>query len=111
MSISDCTGTAAEHQNCGATDDSTLSTGIPVHGYSLREYTANDYQRIIYPPAVYQDAPENVIGILHTKDFVLRYVEEDKLPALEQIMRPVIFVPQRITADRIHRMRSSTYIR
>ncbi|MGI6454984.1 MAG: hemolysin family protein [bacterium] len=50
---------------------------------------------------VYQDAPENVIGILHTKDFVLRYVEEDKLPALEQIMRPVIFVPQRITADRI----------
>lgn len=38
---------------------------------------------------VYRDSPDNIIGILHTKDLVLRYIEEDKIPALEQIIRPM----------------------
>lgn len=50
---------------------------------------------------VYQDSLDNIIGIVHAKDLMLRYLDPGGLTALSEVMRPVVIVPENITADRL----------
>lgn len=50
---------------------------------------------------VYRDSIDNIIGVIHTKDVVRRYVETGRLSSIEDVMRPIPTVPETLTADRL----------
>jgi putative hemolysin len=50
---------------------------------------------------LYRESIDNVIGLLHTRDLVLHYLERGAAGSLEEIMRPVLTVFETITADRL----------
>lgn len=61
----------------------------------LREIASSPYSHL----PVYQGSMDNVIGMLHTKDVVIHYIEKGRIHSLQEIMRPVINVPENATAD------------
>jgi CBS domain containing-hemolysin-like protein len=50
---------------------------------------------------VYRETIDHVVGMLHTKDLVVAYVQRGTLPSIEQVIRPVLQVPDGLTADRL----------
>lgn len=50
---------------------------------------------------VYKGSPDIIVGILHTKDLVLRYIQDNRVPSISDIMAPITFVPEKVTADRL----------
>ncbi len=48
---------------------------------------------------VYRDSIDNVIGVLHTKDVVIRYIERGEIQSIEEVMQPVLNVPENVPAD------------
>ena len=49
---------------------------------------------------VYRGSVDHIVGVLHTKDLVLHYIEQGQVASLERIMRPAEYVPGSIDADR-----------
>jgi CBS domain containing-hemolysin-like protein len=62
----------------------------------LRIVAASPYSRL----PVYQDTPDNLIGILHTKDVVLRFVRSAPM-TIESLLRPIVRVRDTMPADRL----------
>jgi len=50
---------------------------------------------------VYVESRDNIIGIIHTKDLALRLLENREGGPLQEILRPVVTVPDTVTADRL----------
>jgi CBS domain containing-hemolysin-like protein len=50
---------------------------------------------------VREGPPDNITGLLHTKDVVAFLVEHRRLPSVRQVMRPLVRVPETVTADRL----------
>jgi CBS domain containing-hemolysin-like protein len=50
---------------------------------------------------VYRGEIDNIIGTLHTKDLVLRYLEDGDRATIESVMRPALIVHESVTADRL----------
>lgn len=50
---------------------------------------------------VFSRTTDNVVGLLHTKDLALAYTEDSQLTSLETILRPVVHIPEGVTADRV----------
>jgi CBS domain containing-hemolysin-like protein len=50
---------------------------------------------------VREGAPDNIIGILHTKDVVAFLLEQARLPSVREVMRPLVRIPETVTADRL----------
>ncbi len=63
----------------------------------LKEAADSPYSHL----PVYRDSIDNVIGIVHTKDAVLHYIEKGGVGSLENIMRPVLYVPENLTAETV----------
>lgn len=63
----------------------------------VRQVTVTPYTR--FP--VYRENPDNVIGMLHTKDFVTHYLEHGTFASLDTVLRPLLHVPDSVTADRL----------
>ncbi|MFN3322518.1 MAG: hemolysin family protein [Bryobacteraceae bacterium] len=63
----------------------------------LRQITEVRYTRL----PVYRGEPGNIVGMLHTKDLVLRYLEDGRIPRISDVMRPVVVIPESVTADRL----------
>ena len=61
----------------------------------LQEVTNSPYSHL----PLFRDSIDNVIGIVHTKDVVLRYIEKGGIGPIEDIMRPVLYVPENLTAE------------
>ncbi len=61
----------------------------------LREIVSSPYSHL----PVYTGSMDNVIGMIHTKDVVTRYIEQGRITTIEEIMRPVLSVPEHVTAD------------
>jgi CBS domain containing-hemolysin-like protein len=58
---------------------------------------------------VYEDTIDHIVGILHVRDVAVRLVGDGVLPAadLRPLLRPVLIVPETLTADRLlSRMRA-----
>jgi CBS domain containing-hemolysin-like protein len=74
----------------------TIDIGTPVS--EVLQLTANGpYTRL----PVFRDSVDNIVGILHTKDLVLKYLTNNSVLSIEQIMRPVLYVPENVTAYRL----------
>lgn len=50
---------------------------------------------------VYRRSSDDIVGILHTKDLVRHYSEHGSDGTLEQLLRPVLHVPESATADHL----------
>ena len=62
----------------------------------LRIVAASAYSRL----PVYRGSTDNIVGILHTKDVVMRYVRTERL-SVASLMRPIVRVPDTMPADRL----------
>ena len=50
---------------------------------------------------VREGAPDNIIGILHTKDVVAFLLAQGRVPSVRDVMRPLVRIPETVTADRL----------
>lgn len=72
----------------------TIDLATPVDQV-LRTLATSPYSHL----PVYRDSMDNVIGMLHTKDVVIHYIEHGSVDSLQAIVRPIINVPENATAD------------
>ena len=63
----------------------------------VRQLTTSRYTRL----PVREDNPDNIIGLLHTKDVVAYFLKHDRLPAVREVMRPLARIPETVSADRL----------
>lgn len=50
---------------------------------------------------VYRENIDNIIGLLHTKDLVRDYLETGQPQNVEQVVRPILSIPEMVTVDRV----------
>lgn len=50
---------------------------------------------------VREGPPDNIIGLIHTKDVVAHLVEQGRLPSVREVMRAVARIPETVMADRL----------
>lgn len=50
---------------------------------------------------VYKGSTDNVIGMLHAKDFVTHYMRDTSLPPLKDMLRPLPAIPATLRADKL----------
>ena len=62
----------------------------------LRLVASSPYSRL----PVYRGSPDRILGILHIKDVVTRYVQPGQL-SLSALLRPIVRVPDSMAADRL----------
>lgn len=65
----------------------------------LRLVLESPYTRL----PVYRKALDDLIGTVNTKDVVALYASRGDIPPLEQLLRPIPFVPENLRADRLVR--------
>lgn len=63
----------------------------------LRYVASSPYTRM----PVYHGSVDNVIGILHTQDLVLRQLKQGNITSLASLVRPVPKISENVTADRM----------
>jgi CBS domain containing-hemolysin-like protein len=59
--------------------------------------TRNPFSRL----PVYRDSIDDIVGVVHTKDLVRTFVEDDGPRTLAPLIRPVVTVPETATVDRV----------
>ena len=50
---------------------------------------------------VYDGSLDNIVGVVHTKDLIWSRLQNGGVSSLTEIMRPAVFVPENLTADRL----------
>lgn len=63
----------------------------------LRTAMTSPYTRL----PVYRGSTDDIVGMLHTKDLTVRYAQTGRIPPLRELIRPIVFVPTTVTADRL----------
>jgi len=63
----------------------------------VRRVRESPYSRL----PVYRETIDNLIGSVSTRDIVASYVTTGSIPPLAQLLRPIPFVPEKLTADRL----------
>jgi putative hemolysin len=63
----------------------------------LDRVMASSYSRL----PVYRETIDNVIGTVSTKDLVGMYATKGEIPPLQQLLRPIPFVPESVSAHRL----------
>jgi putative hemolysin len=62
-------------------------------------------QRVLESPysrlPVYRETIDNLLGTVNTRDIVASYVTVGRIPPLAELLRPIPFVPENLTADRL----------
>lgn len=72
-----------------------IESSLPF-GDVLRIVAGSPYSRL----PVYRGSVDNIIGILHTKDVVMRFVQGAGL-TVQSLLRPIVRVPDTMPADRL----------
>jgi CBS domain containing-hemolysin-like protein len=65
----------------------------------VRALRESPYSRV----PIYRGSLDEVLGSVSTKDLVALYAARGQLPPLEQLVRPMVFVPETLSADRLVR--------
>ena len=73
-----------------------LEAGTPLSDV-LRIAATSPYSRL----PVYRGSLDNVVGILHTKDVVLHFLQRGRTGSLSSLTRPLLRVPGAMAADRL----------
>ena len=63
----------------------------------LQQVGEGPYTRV----PIYRETLDNIIGIIHAKDLMLRYFATESIASISEVMRPAVFVPENITTDRL----------
>jgi len=63
----------------------------------LRELAESPYTRL----PVYRGTLDDVVGMVHTRDLVAHYVERGGLASIEEVVQPLLSVPETLQADRL----------
>lgn len=63
----------------------------------MRRLVESPYTRL----PVYRDSLDNLLGIVHTKDLIARYLAREEVASVEPLLRPVLYVPESFTVDRL----------
>ncbi|HSC86351.1 MAG TPA: hemolysin family protein [Polyangiaceae bacterium] len=50
---------------------------------------------------VYEGSLDQILGTVNSKDLVSHYAKTGRLPTLDQLLRPIVFVPEFLRADRL----------
>lgn len=50
---------------------------------------------------VYRGSPENIVGVIHAKELLLRAFAPGGVVSLAEVVRPAVLVPENITVDRL----------
>jgi CBS domain containing-hemolysin-like protein len=62
-------------------------------------------ERVINSPytrvPVYRDSIDNIVGVIHSKDVVLTFVERGRVDSIDALVRPPMFVPENVSIDRV----------
>lgn len=66
----------------------------------VRRVRESPYSRL----PVYSETIDNLLGTVSTRDIVASYVTTGSIPPLAQLTRPIAFVPENLTADRLVRV-------
>jgi CBS domain containing-hemolysin-like protein len=66
-------------------------------GDVVRFVASSPYSRL----PVYRSTPDNVIGILHTRDLAIRSVQPDPPASVTPLLRPIVRVAETMAADRL----------
>lgn len=73
-----------------------LSADLPPEAL-VRAAVEGPYTR--YP--VFRGDVENIVGILHTRDLAARVLGGEPLPAIEELLRPAVAVPESMSSERL----------
>lgn len=63
----------------------------------VRRLVDSPYTRL----PVYRESLDNLLGLIHTKDLVARYLALGEITSIEPLLRPVLYVPESFTVDRL----------
>lgn len=63
----------------------------------MRRMVDSPYTRL----PVYRESLDNLLGMIHTKDLVAHYLARGEITSVEPLLRPVLYVPESFTADRL----------
>ncbi|MEX2264778.1 MAG: hemolysin family protein [Bryobacteraceae bacterium] len=66
-------------------------------GEVVNTAVANNYTRL----PVYRDSPDNIVGILHTKDLVAGLARTGSIPKVSEIMRPLVAISEFAAAGQL----------
>jgi len=72
----------------------------------LRYVAGSPYTRL---PA-YRGTIDHIIGLLHAKELFLRHLENAGFTSVEQVLRPILVVPETLTTDRLLAMMRERHI-
>lgn len=50
---------------------------------------------------IYRETMDNIEGIVHAKELMLRYFSSEGIKDIREVMRPAVFVPESVTTDRL----------
>lgn len=50
---------------------------------------------------IYSETMDNIIGIIHTKQMTKYFVEKGKIDSINEIIRPILLVPESLKADKM----------
>lgn len=75
---------------------SAIDVDTPIEK-ALRELADSPYTRL----PVYKGTDDHIVGMLHTKDLVVHYVEHGPVNSINDLMRPILKVPEETNADRL----------
>jgi CBS domain containing-hemolysin-like protein len=70
------------------------------HAEIVRRVLVSPFSRL----PVYRETIDQVLGSVSTKDIVASYVEHGEIAPLAQLLRPIAFVPESLTADHLVRL-------
>lgn len=63
----------------------------------LEQMLQSPYTRL----PVYRGTVDHIVGMLHTKDLLVYYLEHGRIPSAEVVMRPMTILSETVTADRL----------
>jgi putative hemolysin len=66
----------------------------------VKTLTTHNYTRV----PVYERSPDNIIGVLHTKDFVAAFARSTRMPTVRSVIRPIVSVAESATAGQLLNM-------
>ncbi|MBK9167922.1 MAG: HlyC/CorC family transporter [Bryobacterales bacterium] len=75
---------------------------VSIDVHSTPETLASTLRSVRYTRLpVKENSPDNIVGLLHSKDVVAFYLEHNRLPWPAEVMKPLVTIPGGVKADRL----------